>query len=106
MASFEINIDMNELTKAFEEEIQKRYGVSPSRLMALAEADKAGLCVVLPCKVGDTVFQINQTDVFAHSIKKLVYDCGQIAFDETAIGVYIFTDLETAEAALKERRGE
>ena len=31
-------------------------GVESSRLRELAEADKAGRCVVLPCKVGDTVW--------------------------------------------------
>lgn len=71
------------------------------RLRELVEADREGRCVMLPCKVGDTVFQINQTDVFEIGIKKLVYDCGQVAFDETAIGVSIFTDREAAEAALK-----
>lgn len=31
-------------------------GVEPSRLRKLAEADKDGRVVVLPCKVGDTVY--------------------------------------------------
>ena len=31
-------------------------GVEPSRLRELAEADKDGRCVVLPCKVGDHVW--------------------------------------------------
>ena len=31
-------------------------GVEPSRLRELAEADKDGRCIVLPCKVGDTVY--------------------------------------------------
>ena len=35
-------------------------GMDPSRLRELAEADKAGRCVVLPCKVGDTVYQLRQ----------------------------------------------
>ncbi|MDD6544860.1 MAG: hypothetical protein PUF20_10840 [Clostridiales bacterium] len=33
-------------------------GVEPSRLREIAEADKDGRCVVLPCKVGDTVWRI------------------------------------------------
>ncbi len=33
-------------------------GVEPSRLRELAEADKDGRVVVLPCKVGDTVYMI------------------------------------------------
>ena len=35
-------------------------GVEPSRLRELAEADKDGHVVVLPCKVGDTVYMIER----------------------------------------------
>ena len=35
-------------------------GVERSRLRELAEADKDGRCVVLPCKVGDTVYMIER----------------------------------------------
>lgn len=35
-------------------------GVEPSRLRELAEADKDGRVVVLPCKVGDTVYTNNR----------------------------------------------
>ncbi len=34
-------------------------GVEPSRLRVLAEADKAGRCVVLPCRVGDKIYYLN-----------------------------------------------
>lgn len=37
-------------------------GVEPSRLRELAEADKDGKCVVLPCKVGQRVFALLDTD--------------------------------------------
>lgn len=33
-------------------------GKIPNRLRELADADKDGRCVVLPCKVGDTVYMI------------------------------------------------
>lgn len=35
-------------------------GVEPSRIRELAEADKDGRVVVLPCKVGDTVYMIDR----------------------------------------------
>ena len=35
-------------------------GVEPSRLRELAEADKDGRMVVMPCKVGDTVYMIER----------------------------------------------
>ena len=39
------------------------FGVTAERLKELAEADKEGRLVVLPCKVGDTVYEIsNNTD--------------------------------------------
>lgn len=34
----------------------RRYGVSVDRLRELAEADRDGRCVVLPCKVEDDVY--------------------------------------------------
>ena len=33
-------------------------GITPDRLRELAQADKEGRCVVLPCKIGDTVYHI------------------------------------------------
>lgn len=36
-------------------------GVAAERLLELAEADKAGRLVVLPCKVGDTVYTLTRT---------------------------------------------
>ena len=39
------------------------FGVTAERLKELAEADKEGRLVVLPCKAGDTVYEIsNNTD--------------------------------------------
>ena len=35
-------------------------GMEPSRLRELAEADKDGRLVVLPCKVGDTAYYLNR----------------------------------------------
>ena len=39
----------------------RRYGVPVDRLRELAEADREGRCVVLPCKVGDVVYEIRYT---------------------------------------------
>lgn len=38
--------------------IARTYGIDINRLRKLAEADKDGRLVVLPCKVGDTVYRI------------------------------------------------
>lgn len=34
------------------------YGISETRLRELAQADREGRCVVLPCKIGDTIYEI------------------------------------------------
>lgn len=36
-------------------------GITPDRLRELAQADKEGRCVVLPCKIGDIVYEIRYT---------------------------------------------
>lgn len=40
--------------------IARTYGVDINRLRKLAEADRDGRLVVLPCKVGDTVYMIER----------------------------------------------
>ena len=59
--------------------------------------------IVLPCKVGDMVYQIDAERVFKSKIKAFVYDTGIFTFDERAIGKTIFLTREEAEKALKER---
>ena len=72
-----------------------------NRLRELAEADKDGRVVVLPCKMGDTVYYIRRefdgTDVV-----------GEAEFwwsDIPYIGKTIFITREEAEKALEERKG-
>lgn len=43
--------------KTFEDEAISK-GVTFKRIIALMEADRAGRVVVLPCKVGDTVYRL------------------------------------------------
>ena len=71
------------------------------QLRELVQADREGRCVVLPCKVGDKVFQQNGVDIFESQVKKIIYDCGHFAFDEETIGERVFLTRESAEAALK-----
>ena len=67
----------------------------------LIKAEQDGRLVVLPCKVGDTVYQIDAERVYESEVKWIIFDCNDIAFDERAIGVSIFLTREEAEAALK-----
>lgn len=63
--------------------------------------------VELPCRVGDTVYQIEEGfEVYPSVISRIIYETKGIAFDERAIGKSIFLTREEAEKALKEREQE
>ena len=104
-------------------------GVEPSRLRELAEADKDGRVVVLPCKVGEKLWVIGQDNVpremelEAPDIRTVCTDednlcmstCnrkpdGYCAYrlrnDGTSIGKNVFLTREEAEKALEEREGK
>lgn len=93
-------------------------GVEPSRLRELAEADKDGRCVVLPCKVGDTVWRIVR-DGEPHITRDEVRDMyfaddmtpcvelvgGRVTFTEK-FGKTVFLSREEAEKALQKMEGK
>ena len=86
-----------------------------SRLVELAEADKDGSVVVLPCKVGDTVYfallgRIIEKQVFSivsFSNSTRIY-CGGTSeyFRPEDIGKTFFLTREEAEKALREMEGK
>ena len=90
-------------------------GVEPSRLREIAEADKDGRVVVLPCKVGDTVYfallgRIIEKQVFSivsFSNSTRIY-CGGTSeyFRPEDIGKTFFLTREEAEKALQEMEGK
>lgn len=90
-------------------------GVEPSRLRELAEVDKEGRVVVLPCKVGDTVYfallgRIIEKQVFSivsFSNSTRIY-CGGTSeyFRPEDIGKTFFLTREEAEKALQEMEGK
>ena len=77
----------------------KKYCIDHIRDLLHAEQD--GRLVMLSCKVGDTVYQIDAERVYESEVKWIIFDCDDIAFDERAIGGSIFLTREEAEAALK-----
>lgn len=71
--------------------------------------------IVIPCKVGDTVYQtdgirIYELDVFDVSLNlknyKPYFETESIDFDVSAIGKSIFLTREEAEKALADMRGD
>lgn len=93
-------------------------GVEHSRLRELAEADKDGRVVVLPCKVGDTVWRIIR-DGEPHITRDEVRDMyfaddmtpcvelvgGRVTFTEK-FGKTVFLSSAEAERALQEMEGK
>lgn len=84
-----------------------------ARLRELAEADKDGRVVVLPCKVGDTLFRVFAGEILEHKVRNMRYLAIQERWDidttpfcpyvESSIGKTIFLTHEEAERALMER---
>lgn len=72
------------------------------RLRELAEADKDGRVIILPCKVYET----DGVRVYEHTVREVIYEtaCGP-AFDKNAIGKSIFLTYEEAERALRKMEG-
>ena len=72
-----------------------------SRRVELAEADKDGRVVVLPCKVYET----DGVRVYEHAVRGIIYrTAGGPDFDESTIGKSIFLTREEAERAMEGKR--
>ena len=78
-------------------------GVEPSRLRELAEADKDGRVIILPCKVYET----DGVRVYEHTVREVIYEtAGGPAFDKNAIGKSIFLTRAEAERAIQVMEGK
>lgn len=82
-----------------------------ARLRELAEADRDGRLVVLPCKVGDTLFRVFAGEILEHKVGNMRYLAIQGRWDidttpfcsyvESSIGKTIFLTREEAEKSLE-----
>jgi hypothetical protein len=87
-----------------------------SRLVELAEADKDGRLVVLPCKVGDKLYRVFAGEIFEQEVGIMKYFAIQERWDietypfcpcvESSIGKTVFLSREEAEKALQEMEGK
>ena len=76
---------------------------SYDRLRELAEADKDGRVIILPCKVYET----DGVRVYEHTVREVIYEtAGGPAFDKNAIGKSIFLTRAEAERAMQEMEGK
>ena len=91
------------------------FGVTAERLKELAEADKAGRLIVLPCKAGDHVWVDGREAIvenfFGYETERYLhaqfYDNMQyIDIPFTEIGKTVFLTREEAEAALAGKGGK
>lgn len=95
------------------EAVKSIEGIVPfDRLLELADADRAGLLVMLPCKVGDTVFDIEDGTAYATRVLNISYfgdhwACRTVSSypNLEQFGTRIFLTREEAEAALKGGEG-
>lgn len=72
-----------------------------SRLVELAEADKDGRVIILPCKVYET----DGARVYEHTVCEGIYEtAGGPAFDKNAIGKRIFLTRAEAERAMEGKK--
>lgn len=83
-------------------EITEFDGLPIDRLRELAEADKNGRLVVLPCKVGDTVYMISWRLNGRNKIEDRVFSLTY--FDPAKYGKDYFLSREEAERALEEMK--
>ena len=82
-----------------------------TRLRELAEADKDGRVVVLPCKVGDKLYRVYAGEIFEHRVGSMKYFAILGRWDietypfcscvESSIGKTIFLTREEAEKELE-----
>ena len=97
--------------------LDSAFGVAAERLRELAEADKAGRLVVLPCKVGDglwtfcsypveQVYSFTVTDISTLNGRTMLNTsrCGVI--DARDVGKTVFLTREEAEKALEAMKDE
>lgn len=120
-------LEPEDMKRAFNEDAVLKLagqalGMSPDRLRKLAQAEKEGRLVVLPCDVGDKLYDVTLGEVrekivislsmlLSKSVNHLVIHAENFrnavtSYELQDIGKTVFLTREAAEAALKEREAE
>ena len=97
-------------------EITEFDGLPIDRLLELAEADKDGRLVVMPCKVDDKLYRVFDGNISEHAVQNMKYFARQrrLGIDMTPffpdagrfIGKTVFLSREEAEKALEAMKDE
>ena len=128
LAAYEdTGLEPEDMKRAFNEDAVLKLagqalGMSPDRLRELAQAKKKGRLVVLPCDVGDKLYDVTLGEVrekivvslsmfVPESVNHLVIHAENFrnavtSYELQDIGKTVFLTREAAEAALKEREAE
>lgn len=81
-------------------------GYSTSRMVELMCADQEGRVIVLPCKVGDTIWRLKRTfETYPDKSKPYTEADGFLLQDIWNVGKNVFLTREEAEKALAEMEG-
>lgn len=81
-------------------------GYSTSRMVELMCADQEGRVIVLPCKVGDTIWRLKRTfETYQDKSKPYTEADGFLLQDIWNVGKNVFLTREEAEKALAEMEG-
>ena len=123
----ETRLEPEDMKKAFNEDATLKLagqalGMSPDRLRELAQAEKEGRLVVLPCDVGDKLYDVTLGEVrekivislsmlLSKSVNHLVIHAENFrnavtSYELQDIGKTVFLTREAAEAALDAMGGE
>lgn len=102
-------------------ESYRELGVPVDRLRELVEADREGRCVVLPCKVGDTIYDISLAEIKESNVISISFIASKSTYHVSVcaenyrhaitldieigdFGKTVFLTCEEAEAALEEMK--
>lgn len=111
---------LDDINAVFNEDVIVRLAgrclkVEPVRLRELAEANKDGRLVMLPCKVGDKLYRVFDGNISEHEVLNMKYFArqGRLGIDMTSffpdagkfIGKTVFLTREEAEKALEAKEG-
>lgn len=88
-------------------QITEFEGLPIARLRELTVADKDGRVIVLPCKVGDTIWRLKRTfETYPDKSKPYTEADGFLLQDIWNVGKNVFLTREEAEKALAEMEGK